>query len=1197
MAPKHNVFINTISQQPAQQQMWQAAATFNSNLAGTPASWAITSAYSSNGGAQFGIMATPVSGLNPMLYVAETNALGAIVASSTGFVDFSRDFHQLPASTFQDITQMFTFQDADQNFLEYKGPTDKALFTATLNGKSLGMVSPGADLGLTDEGGLHPLFQGVDFRSSTGDIQQGNLAIGVAIVDSLGRNVDLVKMPISEFHVGVNSSNITGFIKDAGPVTQSPAQSMFSSWGTSGNLTTNFESDGSLSWKIGNSTFAGYDNVRSWSGVVNLSGTHSLQLQDTSFITSYGVSLPGQLQMGQPQKVELGLNMQYAHLDSIAQQNISPFNKDLLLSKGTGIMVTPQGSYFESYGPDTFIGLAGKANIKFTGQVSDLDILNVDITLNPALKGPNTVSAFNQGWHKVTLAQLGEKNIYQPNFGDLATNKAIDLNKSSITQAWTTTIPYGYGTYTTTQTLPQVTFTSALTDSGVRNLGFKFTDPQQYLQLHAAPLTSESGAGGVASGIPGSESGTRGHIERVSGDMHNITTPMDIKGAVVGLPMQITSGSYGGYKGGLAFGEGTRFWSSLNPGTTINSSEDIMSASVRDQYVHIGNDYAWNLQGNRIDGSGRLTFDMETSSQYYTGIYDKASAQDLWQDPSTNRILRSEITSASDSLGFGSLALSKLGQANPTFSTQVFDKNATISQTILDATNGNTIKSISAPGEVGLLNNQLFFKAYESIYARPSTFGEGAAGGPALDLGYSEFTLTKVGGAETIYQLDPSASYAANMTLGFDSAAHWTGLRTGQQANASIDFSFKNAKITFGTKGDYALGVQSLSGMYTATGGFNVNKGESIVLDPQGNLNTALSLSTAGFWQPILDPLTNQNRTFTVNFQDANGNGAVGAFNKRISWDRNGNISGIDTSAFFQTEPGNWRNVAFVEGGQNEVPLSITLSQGRQRLFMQSTQGAAMDPANIILPTGNESGAAGATPETTRPGRLSMTLGTDGWLSGPSSNFISGLNYNFSGGISQDLRNYDIVNDSGFRGDLGFNRQSRDGQSVAEGGLVFDGAREIISFNEFGNLTKAHAGYLTSLNDPLRPGYDPLKPVESYTVTFQDALNHTVLGEFNKRISWNDDGLVVGIDDSARFMTESGIWRDVVSFTPGDSKTTSLSVNLSAGENPLFAANISNSADSAGKSPNDKELAAQAPESLTFLSLGEDGMLSGSSSN
>ncbi|MDD5119843.1 MAG: cysteine peptidase family C39 domain-containing protein, partial [Candidatus Omnitrophica bacterium] len=1148
-AINNNVLIKHIPQA----QMYQAAREINSRLAasGSQAYWAVHSSYN-NMGASISIAASPtlsmasfqslqpssLQDLQPILYVVQTNQRG-IVPSYTGFADL----RQVPSLT--KIMEPAVILDGNQQLLGYTGP-DKLMYSATINGHGLGLVSPFVNLDWSERGGLQPVFENARF-SVVGDALNpagfGTLRVGVDLTQ-----VDLTKSP-TQFHVGLSSNTITGFIPDFAPDEASlrnvpVALNMYSGLETSGMLSTDLNSQGTRYWKVEDTRITGFSNIRSWSGIIDLA-QWSLE----------------------PKQTELTLNMQNVHLVAGPKGSNLPFAKDVFMPANVAIYATPTQSHFERYGSANYIGLAGGAQMSFTTNASSLDLLNVNITLNNTLSGQeHTFNGMGQAWHQVSLANLSTPattNIYQPNFGELVDHKALSSAGALLQQ-----IDINGNKVGPAERL-DIRMASALTESGVRNIGFTLNAP---LKLHASPMIAPLGGAAGLDAMPTLESGSRVFIERgieAAAEIHKITTPNNI-GGVIGLPIQFSTD---GIKASLPFGEGTRFWS---PEVRISTALDV--PKYKDQYVQIGNDYAWNLQGNRIE-DGRLSFDMQKASvgsnNFNTAIYNKTFAYDVFTDPFRDRILESVITASPGSLGFGSLALGRLavgqtgGNVNPAFSIAVLDENVKINQSITNSA-GTLIDSVTdLSGTVAMLDDRsLSFKTYGSIFSRPTVYDEQGVSGKAPDSPYSEYSLTKVAGAETIYRMEPKvnlnphAAYTANLTLGLIAAEE---IWKNPQSYASIDFTHRNARIEFGSTGDYALGIQRLGGDFTAAGGLSVSNRDIVLLDRNGGVSTP---NTAGYWQPI------NNRTFTVQFSDAFGQTAVGAFNKRVSWDAAGNITGIDKDARFMTDGLTWRKVIDIDTrGQR---LSVQLEHGKQFIYGDFSQGSE---------TNNP--VSGPAPVATNFNGLFLTLGADSMVTGQAANYLSNLNYNFSGSIASDLRGATIYNPTidGYtanNGDYNLVRQFR-GQgagayAAADAGLIFKPG-DLVSFDAVGQLKEAHAGYWQNMAG------------KSYTASFTDPFGNAALAELNKRVSWDAAGNITGIDKDARFMTDGLTWRKVIDI---DTRGQRLSVQLEHGKQFIYG-------DFSQGSETNNPVSGPAPVATNFnglfLTLGADSMVTGQAAN
>ncbi|MBP7087744.1 MAG: hypothetical protein KBB01_00450, partial [Candidatus Omnitrophica bacterium] len=403
-------------------------------------------------------------------------------------------------------------------------------------------------------------------------------------------------------------------------------------------------------------------------------------------------------------------------------------------------------------------------------------------------------------------------------------------------------------------------------------------------------------------------------------------------------------------------------------------------------------------------------------------------------------------------------------------------------------------------------------------------------------------------------------------------------------SSPSLSGDFRNATVVSKISGDTALSVQvDRNSKLLASGGLTFINNETIHFNSLGQ-PTELH---AGYIQPI------DGNRFAIAFRDAANQQAIGEFANAIRWDKQGAVSGdinkVFESARFMTEAGKWRDVVGLERMGNSI--SVTLSEGKQPLFRQSIQSELLKPPAATneeffnqVKTGYYQPLDNLA--TARP-MQALTLGADGLLSGKASNFISGFNYNFSGSIAQDVRNYAITS-QGFKGDLGFTRQVSAGKSLADGGLTIQD-KETIIFNNVGQLITAHNGYLTPLDN------------NRFTVTFRDPVGQKAVGEFANAIRWDKLGNIQGnikqIFDNARFMTEPGQWRNVIGL---ERLGNSISITLSEGKQPLFVQASQYQGSQNKEAGVDKQIARNIPfttRALTTITLGADGLLSGKASN
>ncbi|MFA4998068.1 MAG: hypothetical protein WC513_08115, partial [Bacteroidales bacterium] len=140
---------------------------------------------------------------------------------------------------------------------------------------------------------------------------------------------------------------------------------------------------------------------------------------------------------------------------------------------------------------------------------------------------------------------------------------------------------------------------------------------------------------------------------------------------------------------------------------------------------------------------------------------------------------------------------------------------------------------------------------------------------------------------------------------------------------------------------------------------------------------------------------------------------------------------------------------------------------------------------------------------------------TGTWTGSAASFFLNGFNYNFSGAISTDWRNYaGVVTNTG-RQDLA--AQSDKQGLVALGGLDLT-AGEKFSFNDKGNLETRHDGYWAKTTD------------RSYTALLQDAKGKKALTELVGDVEWDKEGkLTKGENSFAKLMTEAenSVWKNI----------------------------------------------------------------------
>ncbi|MDD5703757.1 MAG: hypothetical protein PHU23_17115, partial [Dehalococcoidales bacterium] len=520
-------------------------------------------------------------------------------------------------------------------------------------------------------------------------------------------------------------------------------------------------------------------------------------------------------------------------------------------------MATLEGSHFERYSQANHIGLLGGAKLNFENKLSNYDTLKVDITLKNPVKGQlNTFNVFGQGWHEVTLAQLGNVNIYQPNYGNLVDNKAI--NKSTVTHEWT-------GNNPGSAVLKDITL--VYTDSRVRNIGIKLATP---LILNDSPLTRESAAGEVASStIPFLESGSRVFI----GPKNIITTPANING-VIGLPVQVTTD---GFKGGLPFGEGTRFWSPqvdgiLPLGRKLSELEKTLDAELfRAQGITLGDIIYLNLYGNIVK-NGQVSFrPLQGAVNPTTGYlkFDKAEFATK-PDPADQTIRHSEIKITDPkALGFGILFQAPANTSKPIETMNIAFGAGQPAELITSQTTGpDSGRKIATLGEMEMLarlkpsgeivskdlvlgdekfrvyHTQVFFKTSDPFVALPGlTSGSSDSSEAPFETPTQNITaLSSLSAHATLAQAIDSQAYLGIVA---DPASILLG-----QAQPSIDYSplYRNATWKAGSGftgkrlattifnnelGEYA----GEKGLHIGLSG-DIARTEGIKIDNQGNVKT-----------------------------------------------------------------------------------------------------------------------------------------------------------------------------------------------------------------------------------------------------------------------------------------------------------------------------------------------------------------------
>ncbi|MHB8155503.1 MAG: hypothetical protein ACYDFR_05600, partial [Candidatus Omnitrophota bacterium] len=237
------------------------------------------------------------------------------------------------------------------------------------------------------------------------------------------------------------------------------------------------------------------------------------------------------------------------------------------------------------------------------------------------------------------------------------------------------------------------------------------------------------------------------------------------------------------------------------------------------------------------------------------------------------------------------------------------------------------------------------------------------------------------------------ASRYLTLTAGQDGIVNATGTQkldfnvtNLNSPQATLSGDLRNVQgISSGLSGDVGLAALIKSGRgAVAVGGITLTDGEEFAFKNTGALET----KHAGFWQGI------NNQYYNVMLQNHLGKEALIAMQGGIRWDVEGRLTEGENSfksIMTAANNGHWYDINPAYTELQNGRLSVTTEDGVYTYFASA---------------GGKGDKSEKSPATSRERLSGILVDKEGDWHGQASFFLSNFSYNFSGSISQDLRNY-----------------------------------------------------------------------------------------------------------------------------------------------------------------------------------------------